>query len=146
VVQDASTLLAGCEQVASESLSETETETETEKRQKTIEILFELPQCINQELWEAYKEMRKKKKANMTDKARDILIRDLCKWSAQGYDINAILERSITQNWTGLFLPKDDQSKPHILKPVTASMSPAERTRQSIAEFEARQKPQDTHV
>jgi hypothetical protein len=124
VLQDASTSRAERKQVASESLSETETETETEKRQKPVEIPFELPKCINQELWEAYREMRKKKRAPMTDRARNLIIRKLCKWSEQGYDINAILETSITRNWTDVFEPKTspisaEPPKPRQWAPVT---------------------------
>jgi hypothetical protein len=93
-------------------------------KQQSPEILFELPKCINQELWEAYRDMRKKKRAPMTERARDLIIRKLCKWSEQGYDINAILETSITRNWTDVFEPKTspisaEPPKPRQWAPVT---------------------------
>jgi flagellar biosynthesis GTPase FlhF len=91
--------------------------------QKSIEALFELPHSVNQELWEAYRDMRKKKRAPMTDKAREIIIRKLVAWEKQGHDVNAILEKSISSNWTDVFLPKDAMPsqpvKPRTWAPVT---------------------------
>jgi hypothetical protein len=73
---------------------------------------------VNQELWEAYRDMRKKKRAPMTDKAREIIIRKLVAWEKQGHDVNAILEKSISSNWTDVFEPKDAKGQP-IKPPAT---------------------------
>jgi len=78
--------------------SETETETETE----TDKGVF--PDCIPKEEWGMYKKHRGKK---FTDNAQDLAIKKLEKWHSEGYDIKTILENSVMNGWSGLFLPKD---------------------------------------
>jgi hypothetical protein len=98
--QDASTTLADCLQPAMPRREE------KRREEKSLECAFELPSSVNQETWEAYREMRVKIRKPMTDHARDLIIKDLEKFATAGYDINAILNESIKRNWTGVFAPK----------------------------------------
>ena len=50
------------------------------------ENIYMLPEWINKETWEAFLEIRKKKKAANTSKAQELLIRDLEKLKTDGDD------------------------------------------------------------
>ena len=94
---DASNALAKRKQVA---IVETETETETE----TEKDIFVFPDCIPKKEWEDFKAHRGKK---FTKKAQELALLKLEAWHKQGYDIKSILENSVMNGWSGLFLPKD---------------------------------------
>ena len=72
---------------------------ENKKENKNIII----PEWINKETWEAFLEMRKKKKAVPTEKAIELLIKELEKLKARGEDPNEVLNQSIMRNYTGVF-------------------------------------------
>jgi hypothetical protein len=64
---------------------------------------FILPDWINPEIWERYKEMRKKKKAEATDYALRLIVEDLEKLRVGGQDPNLVLKQSIKNNWTAVY-------------------------------------------
>ena len=64
---------------------------------------FVLPDFINKEIWDAFLEIRKKKKAASTDYALSLIIKDLEKFRASGDDPNEILKKSIMGSWKGVF-------------------------------------------
>lgn len=66
-----------------------------------------LPPWLDAGLWAAFAEMRKKKRAPLTSRAQELLLRDLEKWRQERHDPNAIVEQSIKRGWQGLFLVKD---------------------------------------
>jgi len=62
-----------------------------------------IPEFIEQELWDAYLEIRKKKRAMPTDHAKVLLIKKLEEFRDAGDDPNEVLKRSIMNGWTGIF-------------------------------------------
>lgn len=68
----------------------------------------DVPSCIPSDEWEMYKKHRGGK---FTEKAQELAINKLEKWHNEGYDIKAILENSVMNDWKGLFLPKDNQKQ-----------------------------------
>lgn len=66
-----------------------------------------LPDFIPADAWAGYVEMRKKKRAVMTDRARDLRIKDLAALHAQGQDIGAVLDQSTANGWTDVYPVKE---------------------------------------
>lgn len=64
-----------------------------------------LPSFIDTELWEGFCEMRRTmgKRAPFTDYAQKLIINQLVKFDASGYDANSSLEQSIMRGWRGVF-------------------------------------------
>jgi hypothetical protein len=64
-----------------------------------------LPAYIDSETWEAFWEMRKKMgtRAPITDFAKKLILKELMKFHAEGYDANNSLEQSIMKGWRGVF-------------------------------------------
>lgn len=69
-----------------------------------------LPDWMPIAAWNGYCEMRKKKKAVMTDRAIELRIRDLTAWRDEGQDIEAILDQSTANGWTDLYPLKDKRT------------------------------------
>jgi len=89
------------EQYQTDSL-ETEIETETKKETKSDTAIV-LPDWMPLETWQAFLAMRKKIKRVPTDHAVHLLIKKLDRFRANGQDIQAVLEKSITSNWQDVF-------------------------------------------
>jgi hypothetical protein len=89
------------EQYQNDSL-ETERETETKKETKSDTAIV-LPDWMPLETWQAFLAMRKKIKRVPTDHAVHLLIKKLDRFRANGQDIQAVLEKSITSNWQDVF-------------------------------------------
>jgi len=81
---------------------ETERETETKKETKSDTAIV-LPDWMPLETWQAFLAMRKKIKRVPTDHAVHLLIKKLDRFRANGQDIQAVLEKSITSNWQDVF-------------------------------------------
>lgn len=81
---------------------ETERETEKEKETKSDTAIV-LPDWMPLETWQAFLAMRKKIKRVPTDHAVHLLIKKLDRFRANGQDIQAVLEKSITSNWQDVF-------------------------------------------
>ena len=97
-----------------------------------------LPAYIDPELWEAFCDMRKQmgKRAPFTDYAKVLVIKQLMKFHAEGYDANNSLENSITRGWRGVF--------PGELRSVTRKdVDPA---LQKIAEDAKKAAPMPDHI
>lgn len=74
------------------------------KKEKTSKKMgFVLPAFISKETWAAYKEMRQRKKAPLTDRAAALTVKELEKLKSQGHDPEAVLNQSIMKSWTGVF-------------------------------------------
>jgi hypothetical protein len=89
------------EQYQDDSL-ETERETETKKETKSTTAIV-LPDWMPLETWQAFLAMRKKMKRVPTDHAVELLIKKLDRFRANGQNIQAVLEKSITSNWQDVF-------------------------------------------
>ena len=89
------------EQYQTDSL-ETEKETETKKETKGATAIV-LPDWMPLETWEAFLAMRKRIKKPPTDYAMKLLIDKLARFKANGQNIQAVLEKSITSSWQDVF-------------------------------------------
>lgn len=65
--------------------------------------LLRIPEWIDLEKWEAFMEVRKKKKAAQTDYAKQLILTELERLRATGEDPNAILDRSIVGSWKDVY-------------------------------------------
>jgi len=74
---------------------------------------IKLPDFIDKEVWDAFLEMRVKMRKAPTDKAKELLVKDLEKLHASGDDANEVLNQSIKNNWAGVFPLKGGQSGTH---------------------------------
>jgi len=80
------------------------TETEAQVRKPAV---FALPEWIDKETWDAFLEMRKKKRVSPTPHALKLIVGELEKFRLAGDDPKAVLEKSIMSNWTGVFPLKE---------------------------------------
>jgi hypothetical protein len=90
------------------------TKTLPEKRREEKEHIraFALPDWVPQDEWNGYVDMRKKSKKPFTDLAKDLALKKLAKFHAEGYDLKAVLEASVFNGWPGLYPPKQDAQRP----------------------------------
>lgn len=84
----------------------TETTTEKQKQKPAASAACELPPWVDCEAWAAYEEMRKKKRAPMTPKARDLVLKTLAGFEAKGMSSTESLNQSVRSNWTDVYEPK----------------------------------------
>lgn len=77
-----------------------------QKQKEAASQPFALPDWIPEEPWNGYVEMRVKKRAQMTDRARELVIAELSKFKEAGHDISAVLNKSTKNNWTDVYEPK----------------------------------------
>lgn len=72
---------------------------------------FSLPSWVPKEAWDGYEEMRKVIKYPLTDRARVLAVKELENLRSQGYDPAAVLNRSVLNNWRGLFPLNNNNGK-----------------------------------
>jgi len=66
--------------------------------------MIAIPAYIDAETWQAFCDMRKgNKKAPFTDFAAKLILKELMKFHAEGFDPNQSLEQSIMNGWRGVF-------------------------------------------
>ena len=88
------------------TVQDTDTDTDTEKKEEKVVFVF--PDCIPKKQWDDFKAHRGKK---FTKKAQELALKKLEGWHNEGYDIKQILENSVMNGWSGLFLPKDSKNQ-----------------------------------
>jgi hypothetical protein len=68
-----------------------------------------IPEYIDPEAWYGFVRMRKAKgsRAPFTEDAERLSLRKLEDFYRQGYDVNHILEESVMNGWSGLFIKSD---------------------------------------
>jgi len=83
---------------------------------------FAVPEWIPTELWDSYEEMRKKIRKPMTDRARELAVKDLGLLKSEGYDLTEVIEQSVKQSWAGLFPVRGgvQAKKPAVVETMTA--------------------------
>lgn len=64
---------------------------------------FALPDWMPKEVWAGFAEMRKRIKAPLTDKAAELIIRDLESLKGEGHNPILVIEQSISRSWRGVF-------------------------------------------
>ena len=72
-----------------------------------------IPKWIDEKTWEAFLEMRKRKRAIPTERAKELLVKELEKLRAEGHDPTEVLNQSIMRNYTGVFPLKGGQDGTH---------------------------------
>jgi len=87
---------------------DTDTDTDTDTEKKEEKVVFVFPDCIPKKQWDDFKAHRGKK---FTKKAQELALKKLEGWHNEGYDIKQILENSVMNGWSGLFLPKDSKNQ-----------------------------------
>lgn len=65
-----------------------------------------LPDFINETLWNDFKEMRKKIRKPMTEKAEELMVKKLTSFHEKKINVTKVLEQSILNNWQDIFEPK----------------------------------------
>jgi len=73
--------------------------------------IYIVPEFVDKDLWNDFLEMRKKIKKPPTDRAKELLIKDLEKLKVDGQDPNEVLKQSIKNNWQGLFPLKQENRR-----------------------------------
>lgn len=76
------------------------------KKSKSSEP-FVLPDWISPEVWAAFMEVRKKRRAANTPYALNLIVKDLAKWRELGHDPTEILNKSIKSSWSDVYEPKE---------------------------------------
>jgi len=98
---DASTMLAPCLQPA---IPERETERETETEKKPV---VEIPDWLPKEVWKDWCDYRKANGKKFTDRAKTLCLGTLEILKNQGHDPVVVINTSIQNGWSGLFVPKN---------------------------------------
>ena len=86
---------------------------EEKRREKNTDAqaAFVLPDWIPQETWSAYLETRKGKKAKPTPYALNLVVTELEKIRANGYNPLEALNKSIKSGWTDVYQPKGEPGR-----------------------------------
>ena len=87
------------------------------KHTKQKKERYILPEWINKDTWKAFLDMRRKKRAVPTERAVQLLIKELEKLKNEGHDPNEVLNQSIMRNYTGVFPLKGGQGGAHKQRP-----------------------------
>lgn len=74
--------------------------------------MIPIPDWIPAAAWAGYVEMRKKKRAVMTDRAVELKIIALAAFKANGDDIEQILDQSTQNSWVDLYPLKERRTQP----------------------------------
>lgn len=92
-------------------------EKDKEEKKQTAASVVTLPDFIKPDVYEAWREMRRKvRNAPFTERAERGIIADLGKLREYGIDPNERLHRAMTSGWRGVLFPDD--------KPTAAKLDP----------------------
>lgn len=87
------------------------------EKNKTKKKAIIIPDWVPADAWAAYVEMRAKKHP-LTDRAKELELRDLEELKNKGEDVRKVLERSIKKCWRGLYPEKNLQQDSYNAVPV----------------------------
>lgn len=79
-------------------------------QKKVKKDVFVVPSWMPQDLWNAYLELRRQKKAPTTPHALNLCLRSIGKLHESGNDRVAVVEQSVQRGWTGFFELKEESS------------------------------------
>jgi hypothetical protein len=68
---------------------------------------FAPPEWVPVDSWKAFEQMRTKARKPMTDRARELIVKELESLQSKGFDPVAVLDQSIRNNWQDVFPLKD---------------------------------------
>ena len=69
--------------------------------------LQELPEWIDEFIWEQFKLHRKQMRKKMTNYAEYLIVEKLSKFRDEGYDPNELLNIAIEKSWMSIYIPHD---------------------------------------
>jgi uncharacterized protein YdaU (DUF1376 family) len=75
------------------------------KTKPTPKSAFVLPDSIPLIEWNAWLEVRKKKRASPTEHAMQLAVNKLLELQARGFSPKEVLDEAVLRNWTGIFEP-----------------------------------------
>jgi len=119
----------------------TQSKVKESKVNKVNKDIYLIPEFIDKDTWEAFLEMREKKRAVPTERAKRLLVEELEKLKGEGNDPNEVLKQSIMRNYTGVFPVKEDRSGAHIRStkiPQTYTELPADPDLEADVEADRR--------
>lgn len=64
---------------------------------------FALPSWVPADAWQAFQEMRSRIRKPLTDRGRQLVVRELERLKAQGHGPGSVLEQSVLNGWSGVF-------------------------------------------
>lgn len=86
------------------NIQDTSLETEVVSKQSAA-APFVLPDWVPQQAWENFIEVRKRSKANPTDRAKTLLVDTLRKLKEQGFSPQACIDAAIENSWKSFYPP-----------------------------------------
>lgn len=98
-----------CDAIAHTStLTETGLEPDGSKPKARERAPAPLPTGVAQQLWQDFRDHRRRLRAPMTPRAESILLRQIEELREQGHDPTAMIEQSIARGWKGIFAGDGD--------------------------------------
>lgn len=97
------------------ALSQSQSQSHKEKKEKQRACAQVSPERLadvglTSESWQLFVDHRRQIRKPLTDRAAELLLKDLKAWREGGHDPNALIETSVKNGWQGVFLPKDKPS------------------------------------
>ena len=89
--------------------SEVKAEEKGKKKKRTTltQNPIPLPEFLDANVWQSFKDDRAERKIPMTSRAEELAINRLLGWHEQGYNVEEIINLAIEKGWQGLYLPRD---------------------------------------
>ncbi len=89
----------------------TQSKVKESKVKESKEYIEVIPEWIDKDIWLSFLEVRKKQRAVPTDRAKELLFKELEKLKSSGNDPNEVLNQSIMNNWKGVFALRNNGGK-----------------------------------
>lgn len=138
---DASNSLAEVKHDAIPEKRRVETERETKEVGLVVKLQvppaslpFQPPIWVPEKAFLAYLEMRKAKKVATTDRAKELVVKELKKLMDAGHNPEEVLYQSIRNSWTDVYPLKDSNGKNNAARTQSAGQARTERTRSVLTE------------
>lgn len=80
----------------------------TAPKQKAQRVDISIPEWVPQAAWADFVDMRKKIRAPLTERAKELAVKELDRLRQQGHLPEDVLEQSVLRSWKGLFPVKGD--------------------------------------
>jgi hypothetical protein len=107
-----------------------------EKRKKK-ERVFTLPECVPEDAWNGYIEVRKDKKYPMTVHALQLLLRKLEQFRKDGHKLETLINEATVRGWRSIFLVQDLPKAQKNTGAHVGQYNPGEEKPMSEADLEA---------
>lgn len=88
------------------------TDTDQNRSKQNKESVFVLPEWIPENLWNDFVKNRKTAKKPLSEHAKDLAVRKLDKFKAEGYDVTMLLEETVLRGWQSFFVNENTPKAP----------------------------------